>query len=138
MIYQIDTSLLKKWKKHLKKDLKGLNIEFKPLSLTENQLAEVKVLEEKYRSEEWLYKNRYKQGGLRVLILLNLLVLFSLSFIFSDCSSIFSLIFCKEEEIIDKVNNKSNHYKCENCFHERHYKIFRFSSKPIAAIIKTK
>lgn len=35
---------------------KGLNIEFKPLSLTENQLAEVKVLEEKYRSEEWLYK----------------------------------------------------------------------------------
>ena len=35
---------------------KGLNIEFKPLSLTENQLAEVKVLEEKYRSEELLYK----------------------------------------------------------------------------------
>ena len=35
---------------------KGLNIEFKPLSLTGNQLAEVKVLEEKYRSEEWLYK----------------------------------------------------------------------------------
>lgn len=35
---------------------KGLNIEFKPISLTENQLAEVKVLEEKYRSEEWLYK----------------------------------------------------------------------------------
>ncbi|MDS3924405.1 lipoate--protein ligase family protein [Staphylococcus hominis] len=35
---------------------KGLNIEFKPLSLTENQLAELKVLEEKYRSEEWLYK----------------------------------------------------------------------------------
>lgn len=35
---------------------KGLDIEFKPLSLTENQLAEVKVLEEKYRSEEWLYK----------------------------------------------------------------------------------
>ena len=35
---------------------KGLNIEFKPLSLTENQLAEVKVLEEKYHSEEWLYK----------------------------------------------------------------------------------
>ena len=35
---------------------KGLNIEFQPLSLTENQLAEVKVLEEKYRSEEWLYK----------------------------------------------------------------------------------
>lgn len=35
---------------------KGLNIEFKPLSLTENQLTEVKVLEEKYRSEEWLYK----------------------------------------------------------------------------------
>lgn len=35
---------------------KGLNIEFKPLSLTESQLAEVKVLEEKYRSEEWLYK----------------------------------------------------------------------------------
>lgn len=35
---------------------KGLDIEFNPLSLTENQLAEVKVLEEKYRSEEWLYK----------------------------------------------------------------------------------
>ncbi|MGW9856070.1 lipoyl(octanoyl) transferase [Staphylococcus hominis] len=35
---------------------KGLNIEFKSLSLTENQLAEVKELEEKYRSEEWLYK----------------------------------------------------------------------------------
>ncbi|SUM71466.1 lipoate--protein ligase family protein [Staphylococcus hominis] len=40
---------------------KGLDIEFKPLSLTENQLAEVKVLEEKYRSEEWLYKKRQRK-----------------------------------------------------------------------------
>ena len=115
MIYQIDTSLLKKWKKHLKKDLKGLNIEFKPLSLTENQLAEVKVLEEKYRSEEWLYKNRYKTRRLKSTNTLEPpCFIFFVFFIFSDCSSIFSLIFCKEEEIIDKVNNKSNHYKCEN------------------------
>ncbi|MCE5089771.1 lipoate--protein ligase family protein [Staphylococcus devriesei] len=35
---------------------KGLGLEFKPLTLTEKQLAEVKELEEKYRSDEWLYK----------------------------------------------------------------------------------
>ncbi|PNZ70956.1 lipoate--protein ligase family protein [Staphylococcus croceilyticus] len=35
---------------------KGLNINFKPLTLTDAQLAEVKELEEKYRSDEWLYK----------------------------------------------------------------------------------
>ena len=35
---------------------KGLGLEFKPLTLTEEQLAEVKELEEKYRSDEWLYK----------------------------------------------------------------------------------
>lgn len=35
---------------------KGLNIEFKPLTLTDDQIKEVKELEEKYRSDEWLYK----------------------------------------------------------------------------------
>lgn len=35
---------------------KGLDIEFKPLELTESQLEEVKELEEKYRSEEYLYR----------------------------------------------------------------------------------
>ncbi|MGZ2415961.1 lipoyl(octanoyl) transferase [Staphylococcus caledonicus] len=35
---------------------KGLGLEFKPLTLTEEQLAEVKELEEKYRSDAWLYK----------------------------------------------------------------------------------
>ncbi|WP_059747273.1 biotin/lipoate A/B protein ligase family protein [Staphylococcus haemolyticus] len=35
---------------------KGLNIEFKPLTLSDQQIKEVKELEEKYRSDEWLYK----------------------------------------------------------------------------------
>lgn len=35
---------------------KGLNIEFKPLELTEEQLAEIKELEEKYRSDEWTFR----------------------------------------------------------------------------------
>lgn len=35
---------------------KGLNIEFKPLTLSDEQIKEVKELEEKYRSYEWLYK----------------------------------------------------------------------------------
>ncbi|WP_415426117.1 biotin/lipoate A/B protein ligase family protein [Staphylococcus borealis] len=35
---------------------KGLNIEFKPLILSDKQMEEVKELEEKYRSDEWLYK----------------------------------------------------------------------------------
>lgn len=35
---------------------KGLNIEFKPLTLSDDQIKEVKELEEKYRSDEWLYK----------------------------------------------------------------------------------
>ncbi|PNZ24796.1 lipoate-protein ligase A [Staphylococcus petrasii] len=35
---------------------KGLDIDFKPLTLTDAQLAEVKELEEKYRSDDWLYK----------------------------------------------------------------------------------
>ena len=58
MIFLIDIYQLKKWKKHLKKDLKGLNIEFKPLTLSDEQIKEVKELEEKYRSDEWLYKNK--------------------------------------------------------------------------------
>lgn len=33
----------------------GLNIEFKPLELSEQQLAEVKELEEKYRSDDWMF-----------------------------------------------------------------------------------
>ena len=37
---------------------KGLNIEFKPLTLSDEQIKEVKELEEKYRSDEWLYKNK--------------------------------------------------------------------------------
>lgn len=35
---------------------KGLNIDFKPLELTEKQLEEVQELEEKYRSEAWMYR----------------------------------------------------------------------------------
>ena len=42
MIFLIDIYQLKKWKKHLKKDLKGLNIEFKPLTLSDEQIKEVK------------------------------------------------------------------------------------------------
>ena len=34
---------------------KGLNIEFKPLTLSDEQIKS-KKLEEKYRSDEWLYK----------------------------------------------------------------------------------
>ena len=37
---------------------KGLNIEFKPLTLSDEQIKEVKELEEKYRSDEWLYKKK--------------------------------------------------------------------------------
>ncbi|MDU7267627.1 MAG: biotin/lipoate A/B protein ligase family protein [Staphylococcus epidermidis] len=36
---------------------KGLNIDFKPLELTEKQLEEVQELEDKYRSEAWMYRN---------------------------------------------------------------------------------
>lgn len=35
---------------------KGLNINFKPLILTEAQKAEIKKLEEKYKSDEWTYR----------------------------------------------------------------------------------
>ena len=35
---------------------KGLNIDFKPLELTEKQLEEVQELEGKYRSEAWMYR----------------------------------------------------------------------------------
>lgn len=35
---------------------KGLNIDFKPLELTEKQIEEVQELEEKYRSEAWMYR----------------------------------------------------------------------------------
>lgn len=35
---------------------KGLNIDFKPLELTEKQLEEVQELEDKYRSEAWMYR----------------------------------------------------------------------------------
>ena len=35
---------------------KGLNIDFKPLELTEKQLEEVQELEDKYRSEGWMYR----------------------------------------------------------------------------------
>ncbi|MGC7641557.1 lipoate--protein ligase family protein [Staphylococcus epidermidis] len=35
---------------------KGLNIDFKPLELTEKQLEEVQELEDKYRSETWMYR----------------------------------------------------------------------------------
>ena len=34
----------------------GLNIEFKPLELSEQQLAEVKELEEKYLSDDWMFR----------------------------------------------------------------------------------
>ncbi|MBM5967261.1 biotin/lipoate A/B protein ligase family protein [Staphylococcus epidermidis] len=35
---------------------KGLNIDFKPLELTEKQKEEVQELEKKYRSEAWMYR----------------------------------------------------------------------------------
>lgn len=35
---------------------KGLQIEFKPLTLTDAQLEEVKALEEKFRSDDWTYR----------------------------------------------------------------------------------
>ena len=35
---------------------KGLNIDFKPLELTEKQIEEVQELEDKYRSEAWMYR----------------------------------------------------------------------------------
>lgn len=35
---------------------KGLNIDFKPVELTEKQLEEVQELEDKYRSEAWMYR----------------------------------------------------------------------------------
>lgn len=35
---------------------KGLNIDFKPLELTEKQLEEVQELEDKYSSEAWMYR----------------------------------------------------------------------------------
>lgn len=35
---------------------KGLNIDFKPLELTEKQLEAVQELEDKYRSEAWMYR----------------------------------------------------------------------------------
>ncbi|MDU5974188.1 MAG: biotin/lipoate A/B protein ligase family protein [Staphylococcus epidermidis] len=35
---------------------KGLNIDFKPLELTKKQLEEVQELEDKYRSEAWMYR----------------------------------------------------------------------------------
>ncbi|MCG1508791.1 lipoate--protein ligase family protein [Staphylococcus epidermidis] len=35
---------------------KGLNIDFKPLELTEKQKEEVQELEEKYRSEAWMHR----------------------------------------------------------------------------------
>lgn len=35
---------------------KELNIDFKPLELTEKQLEEVQELEDKYRSEAWMYR----------------------------------------------------------------------------------
>lgn len=35
---------------------KGLNIDFKPLELTEKQLEEVQELEDKYRSVAWMYR----------------------------------------------------------------------------------
>ncbi|MFW3611734.1 lipoate--protein ligase family protein [Staphylococcus caprae] len=34
----------------------GLNIDFKPLKLSDQQMAKVKELEEKYRSDEWMYR----------------------------------------------------------------------------------
>ncbi|MGX0909781.1 lipoate--protein ligase family protein [Staphylococcus caprae] len=34
----------------------GLNIDFKPLKLSDQQMAEVKELEQKYRSDEWMYR----------------------------------------------------------------------------------
>ena len=35
---------------------KGLQITFKPLTLTDAQLEEVRALEEKFRSDDWTYR----------------------------------------------------------------------------------
>ena len=72
----------------MKKDLKGLNIEFKPLTLSDEQIKEVKELEEKYRSDEWLYKNKNHRMA-------NIWSSYDFYFLFyfSSCSSIFTLIF---------------------------------------------
>ena len=69
---------------------KGLNIEFKPLTLSDEQIKEVKELEEKYRSDEWLYKKKI----IGWLIFGHPMIFYFLFlFIFSCCSSIFTLIF---------------------------------------------
>ena len=68
---------------------KGLNIEFKPLTLSDEQIKEVKELEEKYRSDEWLYKNKNH----RMANIWSSYDFIYFSFIFSCCSSIFTLIF---------------------------------------------
>ena len=68
---------------------KGLNIEFKPLTLSDEQIK-VKELEEKYRSDEWLYKNKNHRMAN---IWSSYDFIFYFSFIFSCCSSIFTLIF---------------------------------------------
>lgn len=70
---------------------KGLNIEFKPLTLSDEQIKEVKELEEKYRSDEWLYKN--KNHRMANIWSSHDFFIFYFSFIFSCCSSIFTLIF---------------------------------------------
>ena len=57
---------------------KGLNIEFKPLTLSDEQIKEVKELEEKYRSDEWLYKNK-NHGWL---IFGHPMILFSISLLY--------------------------------------------------------
>ena len=81
---------IEEMEKHLKKDLKGLNIEFKPLTLSDEQIKEVKELEEKYRSDEWLYKIKI----IGWLIFGHpMIFLFSILFYIFCCSSIFTLIF---------------------------------------------
>ena len=45
-----------RWKSFRRWIQKGLQIEFKPLTLTDAQLEEVKALEEKFRSDDWTYR----------------------------------------------------------------------------------
>ena len=75
----------------------GLNIEFKPLELSEQQLAEVKELEEKYRSDDWMFRNNIKialkLSLIRILQCYFCLMFSIFSFVLSSSSLILPLIF---------------------------------------------
>ena len=84
-----------KWRTPLRQVLKGLNIDFKPLELTEKQLEEVQELEDKYRSEAWMYRKYYEESNkttsFDIALLLFCLYIYEVLFILS-------LIFCKKKK----------------------------------------